>query len=359
VAAGLRPEHLHVPFDPDVESGGLLVRAARPVLDQLAADLAGAPVAVLLTNERGQVVDRRAGDPWLLARLDRVRLAPGYVYAEDAVGTNGLGTALSQRSPATVEGEEHFADALTTVACAGAPIDDPRSGRVLGVIALTSLAGEGSALMLPLATRAAREIEQRIVEAGRVTERLVIQRFLQERRGAKGPLVFLTERSMLTNAAADRLVEPQDEPLLRKCADRLADAGLGHASHLVLSAGTEVAVRSDPIPDGGPVVGSVLRLTTTDARANSRAMRGPVGFGWESLTETERSVTELVVQGFSNREAAERLFLSHHTVGFHLRSIYRKLAVSSRVDLTRLAIEHVVSIAARGGGGDASTMPGT
>lgn len=341
MASGLRPDHCEAPFDPDIESDGLLVRAARPVVDQLVADLAGAPVAVLLTNERGQVVDRPAADPWLLARLDRILLAPGYVYAEDAVGTNGMGTALVQRSSATVAGEEHFADALTIVASAGAPIADPRSGRTLGVIDLTTLAGEGNALMLPLATRGAREIEQRVVEDARVTERLVIQRFLQERRRAKGPLVFLTERSMLTNAAADRLVEPQDELLLRDCANRRASGDPGDPSHLILSAGTEVAVRSDPISDGGQVVGSVLRLTpTTDARARSRAMRGAAATGWEILTDTEQSVIDLVAHGFSNREAGERLFLSHHTVGSHLRSIYRKLGVSSRVDLTRLAVVH-------------------
>jgi DNA-binding CsgD family transcriptional regulator len=51
-------------------------------------------------------------------------------------------------------------------------------------------------------------------------------------------------------------------------------------------------------------------------------------------------VIELVAEGLTNRETGERLFLSHHTVGFHLRSIFCKLDVSSRVELTRLAIEH-------------------
>ena len=62
-------------------------------------------------------------------------------------------------------------------------------------------------------------------------------------------------------------------------------------------------------------------------------------FGWDSLTDTECSVTELVAQGMTNQEVAERLFMSRHTVGSHLRSIFRKLDVSSRVDLTRLAVE--------------------
>ena len=60
--------------------------------------------------------------------------------------------------------------------------------------------------------------------------------------------------------------------------------------------------------------------------------------GWTSLTDTERSVAHVVAEGLTNREAAERLFLSPHTVDFHLRSIFRKLGTNSRVHLTRLVI---------------------
>jgi len=61
--------------------------------------------------------------------------------------------------------------------------------------------------------------------------------------------------------------------------------------------------------------------------------------GWDSLTEAERAVSDLVAQGLTNRKAAEQMFLSPHTIDFHLRQIFRKLQIDSRVDLTRLAIE--------------------
>ncbi|WP_158674569.1 helix-turn-helix transcriptional regulator [Streptomyces hoynatensis] len=57
--------------------------------------------------------------------------------------------------------------------------------------------------------------------------------------------------------------------------------------------------------------------------------------GWASLTGTERRVAALVAQGLTNRQVAGQLFLSPHTVGFHLRQIYRKLEVQSRIDLVR------------------------
>jgi transcriptional regulator of acetoin/glycerol metabolism len=336
--SGLSPHRLDVPFDGDVDSDGLLVRAARPVLDQLAADLAGSSVAVLLTNERSQIVDRWVGQPPLFLVLDRILLAPGYVHSEAAVGTNGIGTALAQRSPAAVEGAEHFAEAFTGVAGAGAPIADPRSGRTLGVIDLTCLVGQGSALLLPFAVGAARAIERRLVDDSLLSERLVLQRFLQERRGAKGPLVIITSQTMIANAAADRLVEPQDEALLREIAHRQSGDVPIAVDSLLLSSGREVSARVEPMLDAGVLAGTIIRLTP--ARASSRADRADATFGWDSLTATECSVVDLVAQGRTNRETGERLFLSHHTVGFHLRSIYRKLDITSRVDLTRLALEH-------------------
>jgi DNA-binding CsgD family transcriptional regulator len=92
--------------------------------------------------------------------------------------------------------------------------------------------------------------------------------------------------------------------------------------------------------EGGVLTGAVLRLRPVPAATPDGTSRWKRPYGWESLTDTERSVTELVSQGLTNRQAAERLFISPHTVGFHLRAIYRKLDLSSRIDLTRVALQH-------------------
>lgn len=59
--------------------------------------------------------------------------------------------------------------------------------------------------------------------------------------------------------------------------------------------------------------------------------------GWDSLTSTEQAVSELVLQGLTNRQIATQMFLSPHTVAFHLRKIFRKLGVHSRVELAQHA----------------------
>ena len=63
----------------------------------------------------------------------------------------------------------------------------------------------------------------------------------------------------------------------------------------------------------------------------------PPAPGWADLTDTQRMVAELVADGLTNRGVGARLFLSPHTVDFHLRQIYRRLGVRSRVELARLA----------------------
>jgi DNA-binding NarL/FixJ family response regulator len=53
----------------------------------------------------------------------------------------------------------------------------------------------------------------------------------------------------------------------------------------------------------------------------------------DPLTEQERSVALLAREGLTNRQIGERLFLSAHTVEWHLRKVFRKLGVKSRTDL--------------------------
>ncbi|MFJ2114455.1 MULTISPECIES: LuxR C-terminal-related transcriptional regulator [unclassified Streptomyces] len=64
---------------------------------------------------------------------------------------------------------------------------------------------------------------------------------------------------------------------------------------------------------------------------SANGSKGQVGL----LTETEFAVAQLVVQGMTNSQVAAQLFLSHHTVAFHLKKIFRKVDVSSRVELAR------------------------
>jgi DNA-binding CsgD family transcriptional regulator len=59
---------------------------------------------------------------------------------------------------------------------------------------------------------------------------------------------------------------------------------------------------------------------------------------WAALTERERDVTRLVAIGRTDAEIADELSLSVHTVKQYLKTIYRKVGVRSRVELTGRAL---------------------
>jgi DNA-binding CsgD family transcriptional regulator/tetratricopeptide (TPR) repeat protein len=61
--------------------------------------------------------------------------------------------------------------------------------------------------------------------------------------------------------------------------------------------------------------------------------------GWPSLTDTERTVSGLVAQGMNNRQVADQMYISVHTVAFHMRQVFRKLNIGSRVELARIVLQ--------------------
>lgn len=60
----------------------------------------------------------------------------------------------------------------------------------------------------------------------------------------------------------------------------------------------------------------------------------------DALSEREIQIVRLIVKGYTNKEIGECLFISHHTVNEHLKRIFRKLNVNSRVKLINNVIAH-------------------
>jgi DNA-binding NarL/FixJ family response regulator len=75
------------------------------------------------------------------------------------------------------------------------------------------------------------------------------------------------------------------------------------------------------------------RLRTVGVRLGARDPREHAQTGWESLTESERRVVDLVAEGMSNPAIATRLFLSRRTVESHVSHALAKLGLASRVEL--------------------------
>jgi DNA-binding CsgD family transcriptional regulator len=92
--------------------------------------------------------------------------------------------------------------------------------------------------------------------------------------------------------------------------------------------------------DGFERLGAVRDIARVDARLRAlgvrrgrRGARRRPTSGWDSLTQTECSVIDLVAEGLSNRQVGERLFVSRRTVQTHLAHVFTKLDISSRAQL--------------------------
>jgi transcriptional regulator of acetoin/glycerol metabolism len=351
--AGLRPERFVVPYRADIDDAGRLAWAAAPIIAQLVSDLEGTRAAIILTDERAHILARIEADRPVARRLDDIDLAPGFVYLEDSVGTNAIGTAIARRRPSLVHGQEHFAHALTSMACAAVTVTDPGSGQIMGVVDLTSAAQDASPFMMPLAKRITWEIEQRLLHDFSLDERALRERFLKAQRLARGPLVAVNERTLLVNDAARAIVQPADHEVIWAMLGRMLVRSEQGQPRAILSGGQEVSMRCEPVFEGARLVGALVhlspRIRPTHVAAEQHIGRGAPRFGWSSLTRTERIVADHVANGLTNIEIANRLVLSPHTIDYHLRQVFRKLEVRSRVELTRAMLEaRLVGVAPEG-----------
>lgn len=77
-------------------------------------------------------------------------------------------------------------------------------------------------------------------------------------------------------------------------------------------------------------------LRSAGIRRSKKAASRKATVGWESLTQTERSVVALLAEGLYYREVADRLFISRRTVETHVSHVFQKLGITSRRELERM-----------------------
>jgi DNA-binding CsgD family transcriptional regulator len=165
-------------------------------------------------------------------------------------------------------------------------------------------------------------------------------------RAAQNPAV----QSIAAVAAHVRALFERDAPALREAADlfETCPRPLEHASALEdLGAQLAATDREASIEALGRALTIYSGIGASwDARRVRSRLRAlgvrrrivtaePETHGWAALTAAEMAVARLAAEGLTNREVADRLFLSPHTVNSHLRHVFTKLRINSRVELVR------------------------
>jgi transcriptional regulator of acetoin/glycerol metabolism len=262
---------------PDLESS--LARAAEPVLRHLHDQLDGQPISIVLTDSAGLVLLRYTGDHDLERHLDSIMLAPGFSYAEDIVGTNGIGTALESGGPAHVFGHEHYAERLEGMACAGVPIKDPVSGKTVGVIDLTCWRRDADPLMISLVQSTAGQINQALGEVSNSRDLRLLQEYTRACRHTGGIVLALGQDVVMLNDHARNALSPVDQAvLISQATEALGRPPASGAVTVDLPSGTVARMFCRPVeqgrlPDG---VVHVKLISAADPAAEVPAPRAPM-----------------------------------------------------------------------------------
>lgn len=266
-------DRIEVPYREADGAAERLVRAAGPILNRFAEQLSDTNVSIVLADCNARVVGRWAGDRSALRGLARLSIDEGFVLAEDLAGTNGVGTVLEELRPVTIFGEEHYSEPLQRLVCVGAPIRNPLTRRIEGVLDLACPTNEATGLLVPTLLDLSAQIEHELSARSSARERIVFDEFLARSRETSVALVGLTAQYMVTNAAAADLLESRDQHLLW---EQVARAGASPTT-LVLASGAVIDARCIPIRIGSLLAGTLIQFVPAASGPPATSGRAPRG----------------------------------------------------------------------------------
>jgi DNA-binding CsgD family transcriptional regulator len=147
----------------------------------------------------------------------------------------------------------------------------------------------------------------------------------------------ILERDAQALLAAAELLESSSRPLLYAVAAEDAGAELAQTDHpdeavVQLNAAFDTYMRHEALADARRV-GRELRRLGVERRIVSQPRAKT---GWDSLTDSELKVVNLVAEGATNRSVAQRLYITPRTVKAHLHNAFAKLGIHSRAELSEL-----------------------
>lgn len=263
-AGGVHPSVVATEYHPDLDFGSRLVRCARPVIEQLAEQLADIAVCVALTDARARLLVRADTDSSIGRVADRLYFAQGFGYAEGSVGTNGVGTVLEFGDSVHIVGAEHFVESLQHYACAGAPVHDPFTGRIEGVLDISCRSENSSPVMHSLVRSGAASIEANLLADRNQQQQALFDLYSRTDARTRQAVLAVGQRTVMTNAPMQTLLDPGDLATLQDHVRFVMVRSPEVDDRLDLPSGTRVRLRGTTVFAGGAVAGMVGVVSVHD-----------------------------------------------------------------------------------------------
>lgn len=263
-------------YSSSVQLDPRFLEAAAPVLHRLSEHLADVPVAMFVSNERGEIAMRQAHERGHRTLLDRACAAEGFDFSEASIGTNALGTAIEERRAVVVRGSEHYNDLLGRVTCAGTPVYEPFTRRLVGSFSLACAAEDTSPLMVAMTTDVGRQIEANLTAMLGAREQALLRAYLIADQAHSEPVIVVNERAAFANTAGLPHLTSESHALLWSHL-REASPRSSVRTRVPLQAGWRDVV-VEPIGTGdGPGTAYCIRVlpASTAGPADGTATRGP------------------------------------------------------------------------------------
>ncbi|QYN19935.1 sigma-54-dependent Fis family transcriptional regulator [Amycolatopsis sp. DSM 110486] len=204
-------------------------------LARFSESLDGTGLAVLLADSSGRILQRWCHDTTAAAHLDRIGTSRGAVLAENAVGTNGVGTVAVTGKSVQIRGVEHFADLYRNAVCTGAPVLHPATGKLLAVVTVSCDVRPGTDFLRPLLRSVTTQLEQHVLDVEQPSARHTFNAFLSATRTQTAPVLAFGPEGLLIQNPQSGSLSTEDIGLIRE----LCEDGMRDGKHSVpLSRGT-------------------------------------------------------------------------------------------------------------------------
>ncbi|GAX90711.1 sigma-54-dependent Fis family transcriptional regulator [Effusibacillus lacus] len=179
-----------------------LYQISLPIVQHLADQISGTGHLVTLCDSQGKIIYLQ-GDPKTLQKAEQMNFVPGADWSEASAGTNAIGTSIAIRQPIQIFSYEHFCEGCHPWICSSAPIHDPFTGQLLGVIDLTGPSDMAQPHSLGIATVTATAIQQSYREISLKTRHQLQTRFVQAVNQWKSdPVIVLDAALQIVNAVS-------------------------------------------------------------------------------------------------------------------------------------------------------------